>query len=72
MPFTKQIRNWIRSFSLDAALIATLALPALLLLATEIAHSQPVTSGEFVIRNVRIFDGTHVITQGYGKQETTC
>ena len=59
MPFTKRIRNWIRSFSLDAALIATLALPALLLLATELAHSQPVT-------------GTHVIDKGCGKQETTC
>ena len=59
MPYTKQIRNWIRGFSLDAALIATLALPAFLFLATEIAHSQPAT-------------GTHVIAKGYGKQGTTC
>jgi hypothetical protein len=59
MPYTKQIQNWIRSFSLDAALIATLALPAVVLVLTELAHSQPATR-------------THVITQGHGKQERAC
>ena len=39
MPYTKQLRNWIQRFSVDSALIATLALPALLLISTELARS---------------------------------
>ena len=54
MSYTTQIRNWIQRFSLDAVLIATLALPAFLLVSTEIAHPQPATSGEL----------THVIAKG--------
>ena len=53
--------NWIRSTSLDAVLIATLALVVLLPMTLEAAHAQAPTDGEFVIRDVKIFDGTHAI-----------
>jgi imidazolonepropionase-like amidohydrolase len=54
-------RNRMRSFSLDSVLIAALALPVLLLVTIEAAHAQAAVDGEFVIRNVKMFDGTRVI-----------
>lgn len=45
MAYPKQGWNWIRSFSLEAALIATLALPALLFLAIEATHAQTPVAG---------------------------
>ena len=50
-----------RSFSLNAVLIAALALVVLLPMAIEAAHAQAPVDEEFVIRNVKIFDGTRVI-----------
>lgn len=57
-------RNWIRSFSIDAVLFATLALPIFLLVAIEAAHAQAPVNREFVIRNVKISDDTLVIEKG--------
>jgi imidazolonepropionase-like amidohydrolase len=54
MTYARQIRSWLQRFSLDAVLFATLALPAFLLVSTEIAHPQSATSGEL----------THVIAKG--------
>jgi imidazolonepropionase-like amidohydrolase len=63
MTQTKKIRDRIQA-SLDALLLATLALPAFLLFACEPAHAQAATNSDFLIRNVRIFDGTRVINKG--------
>jgi imidazolonepropionase-like amidohydrolase len=50
-----------RCVSLDAVLIATLALVVLLPMTIEAAHAQAAVDGDFVIRNAKIFDGTRVI-----------
>jgi invasion protein IalB len=45
MAYPKRAWNWIRGLSLEALLIATLALPALLLVAIEATHAQAPVAG---------------------------
>jgi len=64
----RQIWNELRRFPLTVALISALAIPVALLAARP-AAAQPVanqsnSNTDFVIRNVRIFDGTRVISKG--------
>jgi imidazolonepropionase-like amidohydrolase len=63
MPYAMKIWNWMQK-SLDALLLATLVLPIFLVFATGQSLAQATANADFVIRNVRIFDGTKVIDKG--------
>ena len=61
MAYVAKIRNVVRSFSLEAALLSTLALPPFVLFGNFADHAEPGLKTESISRKVSISDGASFI-----------
>jgi hypothetical protein len=65
MTYFAKVRNLVRGFSLDAALLSTLALPPFVLFGTLTDHAKPSLETESVSREISISDpATLIVTLG--------